>query len=339
MAIKQPRRFVTTDQGHADVLNVPIDTLYENDQELAAQLESIKTDPAGNDIASKAALDSHAANTDLHATVAKQATWNAAEGNAKKYTEQYAAPKAHTHLASDLPSASTQARGIVQLNTSTGSTATDQAATPSAVKAANDRANEAYNRAEQAFRSGNDYKQRLVAEIIANGGSATMSEDFDSLISKLAQLAQMKYKVQGIQRGTTNGDIFTIPAGFNSLASGSLLAYGPGISSAFYMSMNKDATVSFYLLDGSGRRFDFPVFRETYTNGSTYYCTGFKVDKSAGNASVIFYTGSSQQGRTGPTITTDIPADFNLKGGVKLRCDIGGSITWYYQSYLTAIGW
>ncbi|MEK5144075.1 phage tail protein [Paenibacillus sp. FSL M7-0134] len=339
MSIQQPRRFVTTDQGHADVLNVPIDTLYANDQELAALVENIKKDPAGNGVASKEALDNHASNTEIHVTAAKQAAWSAAEGNAKKYTDQYAAPKQHSHPASDLPSASTQTRGIVQLNTSTGSTATDQAATPSAVKAANDRANEAYSRAEQAFQSGNDYKQRLVAEIIANGGSATMSEDFNSLISKIAQSAQMKYKVQTIQRGTANGDLFTMPAGFNSLASGSLLSYGPGVSSAFYMSMSQDATVLFYMLDGSGRRFDFPVHREPWKSGSTYYCTGFKIDKAVGTASVIFYTGSAQQGTGGPTISINIPGDFNLKGGVKLRCDITGSITWYYQSYLTAIGW
>ncbi|CCC85564.1 hypothetical protein PPM_2627 [Paenibacillus polymyxa M1] len=43
MAIQQPRRFVTTDQGHADVLNKPIDTLYENDQELSAQIADVKT--------------------------------------------------------------------------------------------------------------------------------------------------------------------------------------------------------------------------------------------------------------------------------------------------------
>lgn len=41
----------------------------------------------------------------------------------------------------DLPIASTSQQGIVQLNTSVTSTATDQAATPSAVKAANDNAN------------------------------------------------------------------------------------------------------------------------------------------------------------------------------------------------------
>ncbi|WP_238799268.1 phage tail protein [Paenibacillus sp. EKM211P] len=150
MSIQQPRRFVTTDQGHADVLNVPIDTLYANDQGLAAQVENIKKDPAGNGVASKEALDSHASNTDLHVTAAKQAAWSAAEGNAKKYTEQYAAPKQHSHPASDLPSASTQARGIVQLNTSTSSTATDQAATPSAVKAMGDELRQLINNIKEA---------------------------------------------------------------------------------------------------------------------------------------------------------------------------------------------
>jgi len=43
--------------------------------------------------------------------------------------------------ASDLPSASTSAKGIVQLSTSTSSTSTSLAATPSAVKAAYDLAN------------------------------------------------------------------------------------------------------------------------------------------------------------------------------------------------------
>lgn len=47
----------------------------------------------------------------------------------------------HGHGASDLPSASTSAKGVVQLSTSTSSTSTSLAATPSAVKAAYDLAN------------------------------------------------------------------------------------------------------------------------------------------------------------------------------------------------------
>ncbi|MGN9169511.1 phage tail protein [Paenibacillus polymyxa] len=200
MAIKQPRRFVTTDQGHADVFNQPIDTLYENDQALAAQIENIKNDPAGNDIASKAALDNHVSNTDLHVTAAKQATWNATEGNAKKYTEQYAAPKAHTHPASDLPSASTQTRGIVQLNTSTGSTATDQAATPSAVKAANDRANEAYSRADQAFTQAVDLKNKIVGAINGKFGGASSDMSSDQIAAVITNAP-----VKRFASGTFNG--------------------------------------------------------------------------------------------------------------------------------------
>ncbi|WP_342419656.1 phage tail protein [Paenibacillus sp. FSL H8-0168] len=192
MSIQQPRRFVTTDQGHADVLNGPIDTLYANDQELAAQVENIKKDPAGNGVASKEALDNHASNTDFHVTAAKQAAWSAAEGNAKKYTDQYAASKQHSHLASDLPSASTQARGIVQLNTSTGSTSIDQAATPSAVKAANDRANEAYSRADQAFTQASDLKSKVANAITGKGGSANSGMTGDQLAEAISGLSTKK---------------------------------------------------------------------------------------------------------------------------------------------------
>jgi hypothetical protein len=209
LAIKQPRRFVTTDQGHADVLNAPIDTLYENDQALAAQLESIKTHPAGNDIASKAALDKHAADTNLHVTAAKQATWNAAEGNAKKYTEQYAAPKAHTHLASDLPSASTQARGITQLNTSVNSTATDQAATPSAVKSANDRANEAYNLAQQSLTQAVDLKNKVVGAINGKNGSASPDMNADQIAAAISAIPAAKVASGTLSNSSTtaNGEV------------------------------------------------------------------------------------------------------------------------------------
>ncbi|MEK5162084.1 phage tail protein [Paenibacillus sp. FSL R5-0527] len=130
MSIKEPRKFVPTDQGHADVLNIPITTLYENDRELAAQVESIRSDPAGNGVVPKEAFEQYKQET--------QTQINEAVQTAKNYTNSYAAQKSHTHPASDLPSATTQTRGIVQLNTSTSSTATDQAATPSAVKAAYD---------------------------------------------------------------------------------------------------------------------------------------------------------------------------------------------------------
>ena len=48
-----------------------------------------------------------------------------------------AAPSSHSHAAGDLPSASTSAKGIVQLSTSTSSTSTTLAATASAVRTVN----------------------------------------------------------------------------------------------------------------------------------------------------------------------------------------------------------
>jgi phage-related tail fiber protein len=57
-----------------------------------------------------------------------------------KHGSEYA-NASHSHGANDLPSASTSAKGIVQLSTSTSSTSTSLAATPSAVKAAYDLAN------------------------------------------------------------------------------------------------------------------------------------------------------------------------------------------------------
>ncbi|WP_018750721.1 tail fiber protein [Paenibacillus sanguinis] len=155
MPIKPPRRFTVTDQGHADVLNNPIDTLYENDQELQTQIESIRTNPTQNGIVSSVEFQNHANNSQIHITAAERTAWDASESNAKAYTDLNAAKKSHTHTASDLPSATTQARGVTQLNTSTSSTATDQAATPSAVKAAYDKADAAWNASKTG--PGTDY--------------------------------------------------------------------------------------------------------------------------------------------------------------------------------------
>lgn len=63
-------------------------------------------------------------------------SWGEITGKPSTFT-----PSSHTHSASDLPSASTSAKGVVQLTTSTSSTSTTLAATASAVKAAYDLAN------------------------------------------------------------------------------------------------------------------------------------------------------------------------------------------------------
>ncbi|MHB0864769.1 tail fiber protein [Paenibacillus sp. SEL3] len=107
--------------------------------------------------------------------------------------KNYAAPKQHSHTASDLPSASTQARGITQLNTSTNSTATDQAATPSAVKAA-------YDRADQAFTQAVDLKNKISGAINGKGGSANQDMNGDQLAAAITNLP-----VKRFASGTFNG--------------------------------------------------------------------------------------------------------------------------------------
>lgn len=217
MAIKEPRKFVPTDQGHADVLNIPITTLYENDRELAAQIESnnrslsaqiesIRNDPAGNGLVSELEF--------YHFKEDTQIQFNEAVSTSKDYTKSYAAPKAHTHSSSDLPSATTQDRGIVQLNNSTSSTATDQAATPSAVKAAYDRANEAFTQVS-------DGKNLLAAAIRDKNQPAQGSDPFATLaasirnISTVGQVASGDLRIMGPSNQSGLTTLTGVVAGLN----------------------------------------------------------------------------------------------------------------------------
>ncbi|MEK5376550.1 phage tail protein [Paenibacillus sp. FSL P2-0173] len=286
MALQQPERILPKDPGHADLLNARFDTLYENDQELAAQIENIKNDPAGNDIASKAALDNHAANTDLHVTAAKQAAWNATEGNAKKYTEQYAAPKAHTHPASDLPSASTQARGIVQINTSVSSTATDQAAAPIAVKTANDRANEAYNLAQQSLTQAVDFKNKIVGAINGKFGGASPDMSSDQIASVITNLPVKRWA-----KGTFNGQSASstgIGSGTSLSLSATGLSFSPNI--VFFQVKLTDTAGTVYL---EGMASQYQVIRDGNFNNLINI---FSVNKVAGGFSLTIYCSALRTG-------------------------------------------
>ncbi|WP_019636641.1 tail fiber protein [Paenibacillus fonticola] len=197
MSIQQPRKLVPTDQGHAEVINAPIETLYGNDLFLAKQVVDILANPADHGVVSEQEFQNHINNAVTHITAAERTKWDAAEANAKKYTDDNAAKKSHTHAASDLPSATTQARGIVQLSTSTVSTAADQAATPSAVKAAMDRANE-------AFQAGNERKKNVVDALIALGVSASIADSWDTLISKMGTVNKGLDRYFLFRRGVIN---------------------------------------------------------------------------------------------------------------------------------------
>ncbi|WP_311080972.1 phage tail protein [Paenibacillus polymyxa] len=330
MAIKEPRKFVTTDQGHADVLNIPITTLYENDQALDEAIKNIKVDEATTTTKgivklnedyksqsrttapnSKALADLYSISlvdkgkpfsTDFNLMLV-QGIWridvasfnpttdhsppganpkgvlfissvNVTEGmtlvhlyiddtgGVYKRIKTVAgvwlpwdglASKVHTHPASDLPSASTQARGITQLNTSTNSTATDQAATPSAVKSANDRANEAYSRADQAFTQAVDLKNKIVGAINGKFGGASSDMSSDQIAAAITNAP-----VKRFASGTFNGQSAT-SIGISSGVDLSLAASGLGFSpkGVFFRIELRDTSNRIYL---SGTVYDEKSF-------------------------------------------------------------------------------
>ena len=86
----------------------------------------------------------------------------------------------------DIPDASLDAKGKVQLSSATNSDAEDRAATPKAVKSAYDASVAAQATANQAFQAGNERKQEVVDALIALGVTASMADSWDTLISKMA---------------------------------------------------------------------------------------------------------------------------------------------------------
>jgi hypothetical protein len=79
----------------------------------------------------------------------------------------------------DIPDASLTVKGKVQLSSATDSAAEDRAATPKAVKAA-------YDLADQAFQVGNERKKEVVDALVALGVSASINDSWATLISKMA---------------------------------------------------------------------------------------------------------------------------------------------------------
>ncbi|MFD3258214.1 phage tail protein [Paenibacillus lentus] len=118
----------------------------------------------------------------------------------------------------EVPPASLTEAGIVQLSNATNSTSEAQAATSKAVKSAYDAAavaqttaNAANSAAAAAFQLGNERKAEVVAALVAWGISASTSESWDSLLSKMTAIINRGAQV--ITPGTTNR---AIPAGYHN---------------------------------------------------------------------------------------------------------------------------
>ncbi|MUG44267.1 hypothetical protein GNP95_04540 [Paenibacillus woosongensis] len=104
----------------------------------------------------------------------------------------------------EIPPASVTEAGIVKLSSATNSTSETLAATPRAVKsaydaataaqttanAANTAAATAQSRADSAFQLGNERKAEVVAALVAKGISASTSESWDTLITKLNSIVK-----------------------------------------------------------------------------------------------------------------------------------------------------
>ncbi|WP_018752594.1 tail fiber protein [Paenibacillus sanguinis] len=333
MAIQEPRKFVPTDQGHADVLNVPITTLYENDQELAAQVENIRSDPAGNGVVPKEAFDQYKQET--------QTQINGAVQSAKDYTHTYAAPKSHTHSASDLPSASTQARGIVQLNTSTSSSATNQAATPSAVKAAYDAANAAaaaataaQTRANEAFTQASNGKTQIAAAITGKGVPATGSDTFQVLAQKVGRIQTSaagiadvlidKYKKNGSYRAPSETvTLVTLPPGVRVLSFVSNMDKGSAADTlnnrSYYYYYGTGYEFQLRMVDSAGNK--VPI-NERYLRPllAPKYFT--RIEYNYDNRTVSCWSLETRNSDDKYQIlTTNLPSVFTNSGSVKLELE------------------
>lgn len=132
-----------------------------------------------------------------------------------------AAPTEHNHDASAiisgtiaaarLPSASTGAKGIVQLSDALNSTSTSHAATANAVK-------KAYDEALAAKQSGVDAKNRIVGAISAKGVPASANDTWPTLETKIRQIntggrTDLSFSYEGELREEKTITIFTFPAG------------------------------------------------------------------------------------------------------------------------------
>ncbi|BFH71214.1 hypothetical protein PsJ27TS7_52140 [Paenibacillus dendritiformis] len=155
-------------------------TLVHGATEEATANRIIRRDSAGQAKVGAPTEDEH---------IARKVDCDAAETNAKAY----AAPLIHTHDASDiisgtivaarLPSASTGAKGVVQLSDALNSTSSTLAATANAVK-------KAYDEALAAKQSGVDAKQQTVDAINSLGGSASTSDSWAVLANKIRGIRQ-----------------------------------------------------------------------------------------------------------------------------------------------------
>ncbi|MCY7486427.1 tail fiber protein [Paenibacillus alvei] len=163
---------------HDDVAKVLADSKAYTDQKVK-DIDLTKITPESIGAAKQTDFTAHLQDNTKHITVSERNDWNSK------------APGSHKHDASDittgtmaaarLPGASTSAAGIVQLSAATNGTRSNVAATESAVKAAMDKANE-------AFQSGVEWRGRIAGAINAKGVPASGNDEWGTLEWKIGQI-------------------------------------------------------------------------------------------------------------------------------------------------------
>ncbi|MCY7485823.1 tail fiber protein [Paenibacillus alvei] len=164
--------------SHDDVEKSLADSKEYTDQKVK-DIDLSKITPDSIGAAKKEDLSAHVQDNKRHVTEDERNNWNSK------------APGTHKHDAGDitsgtmasdrLPGASISTAGIVQLSTATNGTRANVAATESAVKAAYDRANE-------AFQSGVEWRGRIAGAINAKGVPASGNDEWGTLEWKISQI-------------------------------------------------------------------------------------------------------------------------------------------------------
>ncbi|MCY9706300.1 tail fiber protein, partial [Paenibacillus alvei] len=138
-----------------------------------------KITPESIGAAKQTDFTAHLQDNTKHITVSERNDWNSKAAGSHKHDASDITTG--TMAAARLPGATTSAAGIVQLSTATNGTRANVAATESAVKAAYDRANE-------AFQSASDGKNQVAAAITGKGIPASGSDTYPVLAQKISQI-------------------------------------------------------------------------------------------------------------------------------------------------------
>ncbi len=177
-----------------------------------------------------------------------------------------------------------------------------------------------YDDVQSAKQSGADRKQQLVSAIIANGGSASTSEDMSGLINKLSSIAMTRYKEGTVVRNAPGDNYLVMPGGFSKKI---MAHYGQAFSpvpSIGIFSLGSNSSVVIYAVDADGRQVD--LITDTVA-GRAYELFG--IGAEPGYVWINWKESSRNQLTTWRRITA---SGFRIDGGVRFGVRTTGSVNY-----------